>query len=61
QLSLEGHLVEKGQVVQYSKSSFREAAILWLIEMDQLIHALQHPAFQKMAEIASHARNGIKI
>ncbi|KAI6098675.1 hypothetical protein EV401DRAFT_1879070, partial [Pisolithus croceorrhizus] len=61
QPSLEGHLVEKGRVIQYSESSFHEAAILWLIEMDQPIHALQHLAFQKMVEIGSSARNGIKI
>ncbi|KIK15112.1 hypothetical protein PISMIDRAFT_115784, partial [Pisolithus microcarpus 441] len=45
----------------YSESVFRQAAILWLIETDQPIHVLQHPTFQKMVEITSRARNGIKI
>ncbi|KAI5992739.1 hypothetical protein EDD15DRAFT_2118611, partial [Pisolithus albus] len=61
QPSLEGHLVEKDQIVQCSESAFHQAAILWLIETDQPIHVLQQPTFQKMVEIASHARNGIKI
>ncbi|KAI6005576.1 hypothetical protein EDD15DRAFT_2119247, partial [Pisolithus albus] len=61
QSSLEGHLVERDAVVQYSESVFHEATILWLIETDQPIRALQHPAFTKMVEIASRAKNGIKI
>ncbi|KIK15626.1 hypothetical protein PISMIDRAFT_38896, partial [Pisolithus microcarpus 441] len=59
QPSLEGHLVEKDQIIQYSESIFRQATILWLIETDQPIHVLQHPTFQQMVEITSHARNGI--
>ncbi|KIK12419.1 hypothetical protein PISMIDRAFT_52662, partial [Pisolithus microcarpus 441] len=59
QSSLEGHLVERGVVVQYSESIFHEATILWLIETDQPICALQHPAFTKMVEIASRTKNGI--
>ncbi|KAI6097480.1 hypothetical protein F5141DRAFT_1011233, partial [Pisolithus sp. B1] len=61
QPSLEGYLVEKGQVVQYSDSIFHKATILWLIKTDQPIHTLQHPAFQKMVNMASHAKNSIKI
>ncbi|KAI5997457.1 hypothetical protein EDD15DRAFT_2162769 [Pisolithus albus] len=61
QPTLGGYMVEKGQVVQYSDSIFREAAILWLIETDQPIHTLQHPAFQKMVDIASRAKNSVKI
>ncbi|KIK13609.1 hypothetical protein PISMIDRAFT_118597 [Pisolithus microcarpus 441] len=61
QSSLEGHLVERGPVVQYSESIFLKASILWLIEMDQPICALQHPALAKMVEITSHTKNGIKI
>ncbi|KAI6127205.1 hypothetical protein F5141DRAFT_974791, partial [Pisolithus sp. B1] len=59
QSSLEGHLVERGPIVQFSESAFHEATISWLIETDQPIHALQHPSFGRMVEIASHARNGI--
>ncbi|KAI6105177.1 hypothetical protein EDD16DRAFT_1486229, partial [Pisolithus croceorrhizus] len=61
QSSLEEHLVERGLMVQFSESTFHGATISWLIETDQPIHTLQHPSFSRMVEIASHARNGIKI
>ncbi|KAI6098836.1 hypothetical protein EDD16DRAFT_1495148 [Pisolithus croceorrhizus] len=61
QLSLEGHLVERGLIVQYLEAVFHEATVSWLIEMDQLIHALQHPSFGRMIEIASCTKNGIRI
>ncbi|KAI6112343.1 hypothetical protein EV401DRAFT_1867338, partial [Pisolithus croceorrhizus] len=61
QSRLEGHLVERGLIVQYSEAVFHEATVLWLIETDQPIHALQHPSFGRMIEIASHAKNGIRI
>ncbi|KIK26366.1 hypothetical protein PISMIDRAFT_61042, partial [Pisolithus microcarpus 441] len=61
QSSLEGHLVERGPIVQYSEAVFHEATVSWLIETDQPIHALQHPSFGRMVEIASRAKNGIRI
>lgn len=63
QSSLDSHLVPKDRVVQYSDSAFREAAIRWLINTDQPIHALQHPDFKMMIDVASRAPTtaGVKI
>ncbi|KIL64406.1 hypothetical protein M378DRAFT_106049 [Amanita muscaria Koide BX008] len=64
QTRLDSHLCEretKEHVVPYSDALFREAAIRWLIETDQPLDALNHPAFQKMVHLASQATNGVKL
>ncbi|KAG1830487.1 hypothetical protein DFJ58DRAFT_671601 [Suillus subalutaceus] len=60
QTNIDGHL-KQDKVVQYSDVLFREAALEWLIETDQPIDALEHPAFKNMIDIAARSTNGIKI
>lgn len=38
---------------------FQEAATQWLIDTDQPIEALEHPAFKNMVDIAARATNGV--
>ena len=63
--------------VPYTDDVFKEAAIQWLIETDQVpfvlysnvsshhrrqpISAFEHPSFQKMIHMASQATRGVKI
>ena len=63
--------------VHYMDEVFKEAAIQWLIETDQVyliiysnisshrhrqpISAFEHPSFQHMIHVASHATRGVKI
>ncbi|KIK28147.1 hypothetical protein PISMIDRAFT_91804, partial [Pisolithus microcarpus 441] len=61
QPSLDGHLTPKDQVLHYSESAFREVTIQWLIETDQPIIILQNPMFRQMINLASHAKNSVKI
>ncbi|KAI9507685.1 hypothetical protein F5148DRAFT_1149551 [Russula earlei] len=49
------------QVIPYSDKLFHHAAIEWLVVTDQPIHALEHPKFKEMIDIASHATNVVKI
>ncbi|KDQ58222.1 hypothetical protein JAAARDRAFT_107947, partial [Jaapia argillacea MUCL 33604] len=62
--TLDGHLCTKDpqeRIIPYSNDSFKSAAIQWLVETDQPISALEHPSFAKMIDIASRAKNGVKI
>ncbi|KAG2030880.1 hypothetical protein BDR03DRAFT_837686, partial [Suillus americanus] len=62
QSSINGHLkprVPNEQVVQYTDALFQEATTQWLIDTDQPIEALEHPAFKNMVDIAAHATNGV--
>ncbi|KAF8135553.1 hypothetical protein EV363DRAFT_1159309, partial [Boletus edulis] len=61
QPSLDKHLICKEPVVKYTDSSFSDLAVHWLIDMDQPVHALQHPSFQAMINLVSRATNGITI
>ncbi|KAI6004192.1 hypothetical protein EDD15DRAFT_2156344 [Pisolithus albus] len=68
QSSLNAHLVQRVPMVRYSDAGFHDAAVQWVIETDQAshlsfepVHALQHPAFEKMISIASKATNGVDI
>ncbi|KAF8957947.1 hypothetical protein BDZ97DRAFT_1669110, partial [Flammula alnicola] len=45
----------------YSDKLFEEAAIQWLIEMDQPVQAFEHPSFKHMIEVAGRATQGVKI
>ncbi|KAF8810031.1 hypothetical protein BYT27DRAFT_7034719, partial [Phlegmacium glaucopus] len=45
----------------YSDKIFRDAAIQWLVQTDQPIQALKHPAFQEMIWIAVQATREVKI
>ncbi|KAG1853818.1 hypothetical protein C8R48DRAFT_610667, partial [Suillus tomentosus] len=45
----------------YSDKLFKQAAIEWLVAMDQPIQALEHLKFQEMIDIASQATNSVKI
>ncbi|KAJ3816180.1 hypothetical protein F5880DRAFT_1445250, partial [Lentinula raphanica] len=47
--------------VPYSDTSFREAAIEWLVSTDQPIDALEHSSFHHMINIASRATAGVEI
>ncbi|KAI9440291.1 hypothetical protein F5148DRAFT_989057 [Russula earlei] len=49
------------QVIPYSDKLFHHAAIEWLVMTDQLIHALEHPQFKEMIDVASHATNVVRI
>ncbi|KAG2060643.1 hypothetical protein BDR06DRAFT_828545, partial [Suillus hirtellus] len=58
------HLTEcklSERVIPYLDKLFKQAAIAWLVAMDQPIQALKHPKFQEMIDVASWATNGIKI
>ncbi|KAG2745644.1 hypothetical protein P692DRAFT_201719774, partial [Suillus brevipes Sb2] len=62
QSSINGHLkprVPNERVIQYTDALFREAATQWLIDTDQPIEALEHPAFKNMVDIAARATNGV--
>ncbi|KAG2049980.1 hypothetical protein BDR06DRAFT_892604, partial [Suillus hirtellus] len=48
-------------VVLYSDKLFRQAAIEWLVAIDQPIQALEHPKFQELIHVASHTTNGVRI
>ncbi|KAJ2923537.1 hypothetical protein H1R20_g13556, partial [Candolleomyces eurysporus] len=61
QSTLDDIVEEKERVVPYSDTLFQEAAEDWLIATDQPIGALSHPEFKTMIDVASQARNGIKI
>ncbi|KZT08272.1 uncharacterized protein LAESUDRAFT_649515, partial [Laetiporus sulphureus 93-53] len=54
-----GDVVER--VLPYSDDAFRAVTIQWLVETDQPISALEHPAFKKMIQLASRAKGVIKI
>ncbi|KAJ7593826.1 hypothetical protein C8J56DRAFT_776467, partial [Mycena floridula] len=47
--------------VTYSDTLMEEAALEWLIETDQPICALEHPAFCRMMDIAAKATRGIAL
>ncbi|KIM61765.1 hypothetical protein SCLCIDRAFT_121168 [Scleroderma citrinum Foug A] len=53
QSTLDPHLRSKETIAAYLESSFHAVAIQWLVETDQPIQALQHPAFKNMIDIAS--------
>ncbi|KAJ6616075.1 hypothetical protein B0H10DRAFT_1800191, partial [Mycena sp. CBHHK59/15] len=56
---LDPHLKElpaKEVIIPYSDARFREAAIEWLP-----IDALEHPKFVNMIDIASRAKDGVRI
>ncbi|KDQ54448.1 hypothetical protein JAAARDRAFT_135739, partial [Jaapia argillacea MUCL 33604] len=58
QSTLNGHVHAQDpseRVIPYSNEAFKSAAIQWLVETDQ------HPAFHTMINLASRAKNGIKI
>ncbi|KAG1852294.1 hypothetical protein DFJ58DRAFT_613497, partial [Suillus subalutaceus] len=58
------HLTERKiaeQVVLYSDSLFKQAAIEWLVATDQPIQAFEHPKFKEMIDVAARATSGIKI
>ncbi|KAI9513067.1 hypothetical protein F5148DRAFT_972528 [Russula earlei] len=62
--TLEHDLREKPhseRVIPYSDKLFPHAAIEWLVATDQLIHALEHPKFKEMIDVASCATNAVKI
>jgi hypothetical protein len=63
QSGLDGHLrpVKAEPIVPFSNELFQEAATEWLISTDQPIRALEHPAFQKMINIAARATKGVSI
>ncbi|RXW14437.1 hypothetical protein EST38_g11417 [Candolleomyces aberdarensis] len=61
QSTLDDVVEEKERVVPYSDALFQEAAEDWLIATNQPIDALSHPEFKTMIDIASRARNGVKI
>ncbi|KAL6302233.1 hypothetical protein BKA93DRAFT_737388, partial [Sparassis latifolia] len=64
QTRLDPHLKEKPvkqNVVLYTDALFHQAALEWLIATDQPIHALEHPAFHNMINIAVLATNGVNI
>ncbi|OJA10009.1 hypothetical protein AZE42_13011, partial [Rhizopogon vesiculosus] len=64
QPSISGYLKPRApneHVMPYTDELFREAAIKWLIETDQPIDALEHPAFKNMIDIAARTTNGIKL
>ncbi|KAJ6540238.1 hypothetical protein B0H10DRAFT_1719840, partial [Mycena sp. CBHHK59/15] len=64
QLTLDGHLKEmspKEKIIPYSHEAFQQAAIEWLVATDQPIDTLEHEKFQEMIDIASHAKDGVRI
>ncbi|KAJ8503453.1 hypothetical protein ONZ45_g10852 [Pleurotus djamor] len=59
---LTSHLVVNPDTpITYSESTFREAALGWLVQTNQPIQAFDHPAFQNMINIAARATNGVKL
>ncbi|EJF61811.1 hypothetical protein DICSQDRAFT_59826, partial [Dichomitus squalens LYAD-421 SS1] len=64
QSRLDSHVKERlaeENMVKYTDTLFRQAAIEWLIATDQPIHAMEHPAFKNMIAIAARATNGVTI
>ncbi|KAI0246225.1 hypothetical protein BJV78DRAFT_1135724, partial [Lactifluus subvellereus] len=49
------------RIVVYSDKLFRQAVVEWLMATDQPIYALEHPKFKEVIDIASRAKNGVKI
>ncbi|KAF8577174.1 hypothetical protein K439DRAFT_1254911, partial [Ramaria rubella] len=48
-------------VVPYSDDLFRQVTCEWLVATDQPIQALEHPWFKELIEVASHAKNGVRV
>ncbi|KAN0115818.1 hypothetical protein V8E52_006527, partial [Russula decolorans] len=48
-------------VVPYSNQAFRQAIIKWLVATNQPLHALEHPKFKDMIDLATRATNSVKI
>ncbi|KAJ7134096.1 hypothetical protein C8R46DRAFT_923455, partial [Mycena filopes] len=64
QTTLDDHLTSiptTERVIPYSDAAFREAAIEWLVSTDQPIDALNNEKFKNMIDIASRAKDGVKI
>ncbi|KAF7350175.1 putative AC transposase [Mycena venus] len=64
QPTIEPHLKEipaKEVIIPYSDELFREAAIEWLVATNQPVDALDDPRFRNMIDIASRAKNGVRI
>ncbi|KDQ51963.1 hypothetical protein JAAARDRAFT_107356, partial [Jaapia argillacea MUCL 33604] len=64
QSTLDGHLEELPQpehIIPYTNETFKKAAVEWLIATDQPIQAFEHPKFIKMINVASRAKNRIKL
>ncbi|KAF7342966.1 putative AC transposase [Mycena venus] len=64
QPTIDPHLKEipvKEVIIPYSDELFREAAIEWLVATDQPVDALDDPRFRNMIDIASRAKNGVRI
>ncbi|KAE9389155.1 hypothetical protein BT96DRAFT_764354, partial [Gymnopus androsaceus JB14] len=62
QSTVDPHLEEKPEAkpsIPYSDATFCEAAIEWLVSIDQV--TLEHPSFHKMIDIASRAAHGVNI
>ncbi|KAG1734012.1 hypothetical protein EDD22DRAFT_787952, partial [Suillus occidentalis] len=49
------------RVIPYSDKLFKQAAIKWLVATDQPIQVLEHPKFQELIHVASHATNGVRM
>ncbi|KAF8164679.1 hypothetical protein BJ912DRAFT_863619 [Pholiota molesta] len=47
--------------IAYSDEFFKEAALQWLIETDQPIHALENKAFRAMIQIAARATRSVHV
>ncbi|EIM90991.1 uncharacterized protein STEHIDRAFT_48545, partial [Stereum hirsutum FP-91666 SS1] len=45
----------------YSDETFANAAINWAYMTNQPLRVFQHPKFKRIIELASRAKNGIKI
>ncbi|KAJ7137075.1 hypothetical protein C8R44DRAFT_607858, partial [Mycena epipterygia] len=64
QPTLHPHLKEmpaKEVIIPYSDALFRQAAIEWLVATDQPVDALEDPRFVNMIDIASRAKDGVRI
>ncbi|KAF8581932.1 hypothetical protein K439DRAFT_1352584 [Ramaria rubella] len=48
-------------IIPYSDERFKQAATEWLIATDQPIPAFEHPKFIEMVNIATRAKNGVKV
>ncbi|KAF9544162.1 hypothetical protein CPC08DRAFT_621334, partial [Agrocybe pediades] len=49
------------RVPPYTDALFRKAAIKWLIQTNQPIACVDHPAFQEMINVAARATRGVTI
>ncbi|KAJ8496334.1 hypothetical protein ONZ45_g12488 [Pleurotus djamor] len=59
---LTSHLVANPETpIFYSETTFRESALIWLVQTNQPVQAFDHPAFQNMIKIASRATQGVKL